>query len=239
VKRKCTETLPKKRREMMKGTMVYKVCRAGQAPRIDGNFDKLAWKKAGIVLIGNRMGAKPAFMPYAQARMMYSRENLYLIFRVRDRYVRCLTAEINGPVWEDACIEFFFAPDTAQPGRYFNLEVNCLGIPLMHYNTVPDKEIRPLEPADIRKIEIANSLPGLIDPELKEPVTWTVEYRIPIGMLEKYSRITCPEPGVEWRANFYKIAENSSNPHYLTWSPVKSEVPNFHLPDYFGLLKFG
>jgi hypothetical protein len=57
-------------------------------------------------------------------------------------------------------------------------------------------------------------------------------------MFEKYSQVTYPKPGVEWRANFYKIAENNSNPHFITWSVVINDQPNFHLPQYFGLVKF-
>jgi hypothetical protein len=223
---------------MVKGAFIYEVYRIGQTMKIDGDWNKPQWEERKAVLIDNYMGSPPGYFPGVKARMMYDRENLYLIFMVRDRYVRCLTAEINGPVWEDACVEFFFSPDTGFPGRYFNLEINCGGTPLMHYNRIPDKDITPLDANDIKRIEIAHSLPGRIDPEIQEPVTWTVEYRIPVEMLEKYSKITHPEPGIEWRANFYKIAENSSNPHYLTWSPVENDEPNFHLPQYFGLIKF-
>lgn len=169
---------------------------------------------------------------------MYDDENLYIIFLVKDRYVRCITKDFNGPVWEDACVEFFFSPDTIFPERYFNLEINCGGTPLMHYNVIPGKEITKLEINDIEMIEIAHSLPQIIDPEINELVEWTVEYRIPLVMPGKYSKINHPKSGINWKANFYKIAENSSNPHYLTWSIVDNCKPDFHLPRFFGLLKF-
>jgi len=91
---------------------------------------------------------------------------------------------------------------------------------------------------DIKKIEIAHSLPQIVDPEITEPVTWTLEYRIPLVMLEKYSNVTRPKQGVVWKANFYKIAEKTSNPHYITWSVIENDKPNFHLPKFFGTLKF-
>jgi hypothetical protein len=169
---------------------------------------------------------------------MYDDNNLYLIFQVKDRFVRCITTEYNGPVWEDSCVEFFFAPDSDQPLRYFNLEINCGGTPLMRYTIIPRKKFTTLSAADIKMIEIAHSLPRIVDPEIREPVIWSIEYRIPITMLEKYSRVTYPEPGTVWRANFYKISENSSNPHYITWSLVDVIAPDFHLPQFFGLLNF-
>lgn len=108
----------------------------------------------------------------------------------------------------------------------------------MHYNTVPRKESKKVENEDLQKIELAHSLPQIIDPEMSDPVTWTLEYRIPFAMLEKFSNVTRPGKGVEWRANLYKIAENSSNPHYITWSVVENDKPNFHMPRFFGILKF-
>ena len=54
------------------------------------------------------MGTIPEFRPAVKAKMTYDDENLYVIFRVQDRYVRCITKDFNGPVWEDSCVEFFF-----------------------------------------------------------------------------------------------------------------------------------
>jgi hypothetical protein len=205
---------------------------------IDADWNKPQWQHCNAVMIENYMGSIPKFRPTVQAKMMYDDENLYIIFSVRDRYVRCITKDINGPVWEDACVEFFFSPDTSFPERYFNLEINCGGTPLMHYNIIPGEDITMLAVNDIEMIEIAHSLPRIIDPEITEPVTWTIEYRIPLVLIQKYSNITRPEPGIIWKANFYKIAENSSNPHYLTWSFVDNIEPDFHLPQFFGLLRF-
>jgi hypothetical protein len=81
-------------------------------------------------------------------------------------------------------------------------------------------------------------LPKVVDPEIKDSITWTIEYRIPLSMLEKFSEVTRPKPGVVWKANFYKTASQSSNPHYITWSVVDNPVPNFHLPQFFGTLEF-
>jgi len=222
----------------MKQTSVYHVYRLNQSMKIDGNWFKPQWEKVKPLDITNYMGTVPEFRPAVQAKMMYNDENLYLIFRVQDRYVRCITNEYNGLVWKDSCVEFFFSPDTSLPLRYFNLEINCGGTPLMHYNVIPRKEFTVIPPDDIKMIEIAHSLPQLVDPEIKEPVTWTVEYRIPYTILEKHSKVIHPGRGITWRANFYKISENSSNPHYMTWSVVDNINPDFHLPQFFGLLKF-
>jgi hypothetical protein len=222
----------------MKKEYIYNVHRLNQSMKIDGDWDKPQWQSIKVIEINNFMGDMPAFHPKAKAKMMYDDENLYLIFHVEDRYVRCITSTSNGPVYEDSCVEFFFSPDVISPLKYFNLEINCGGTPLMRYNTVPRKEYISMQDVDFKQIEIAHSLPRIVDPEISEPVTWTIEYRLPLIMLEKYSKITKPEKGVSWRANFYKIAEKGSNVHFLTWSLVENPKPDFHLPQFFGRIEF-
>jgi hypothetical protein len=218
--------------------LTYEVVRARKAVKIDADWNKAVWKKTKPVVIEKYMGAIPPFKPTVEAKMMYDDANVYVIFRVQDKHVRSLVQEYNGNVSGDACVEFFFSPDSSLPERYFNLEVNAGGTPLIFYVTKPWTGFQKLEAEDIKQIEIAHSLPEKIDPEISEPVTWTLEYRIPLSMLKKFSNVTDPKPGVVWKANFYKTASQSSNPHWITWSYVDNPKPNFHLPQFFGTLIF-
>src|SRR5687767_8395879 len=90
---------------------VYKVAKLKRAMKIDANWDKREWRKVKELEITNYMGKIPAFQPIAKAKMMYDSENLYVIFKVHDNFVRLQTQKFNGKVFEDACVEFFFAPD--------------------------------------------------------------------------------------------------------------------------------
>lgn len=211
---------------------VYKVQKAKYPISVNDGWNQAEWKKTKYVKIQNYMGDIPAFKPSAEAKMRYDDEYIYVIYRVKDQYVRSITQKINGPVWQDSAVEFFFSPEADNPMNYFNLEINCGGTPLLHHKT-----IRPTV-EDIQKIEIKSSLPKVVDPEIKNPVTWTMSFKIPLSMLEKYTNVVRPKPGVAWRANFYKIAEINSNPHYITWNEVKNDKPQFHLPKFFGILKF-
>ena len=217
---------------------VYKVKRVGQQMEIDGEWEKDVWKSVKAISINNFMGKIPSFKPQAKAKMMYDDRFLYVIFRVKDRHVRIQTTNFNGPVSGDACVEFFFAPDSNFPERYFNLEINAGGVPLMGYHINGHKEYTMLQPEELKQLKIAHSLPARLDQEISQPVTWTVECRIPLSVLKKYSNIAVPEKGSIWRANFYKTSSRSSNPHWITWAPVESPKPNFHLPGYFGTLLF-
>ena len=218
----------------------YAVSRMSAPIPIDGNWDKPQWQNVKAIEINNYMGGMPSFKPTVQAKMMYDDNNLYVIFKVDDAFVRCNTKEINGPVWEDNCVEFFFSPDVQYPLKYFNLEINCGGVPLMHYNAVASKEIIDLKPEEIKDIEIAHSYTPVSDEEIPGPLTWTLEYKIPLALLEKYANVTHPGKGVSWRANYYKIAHKSSNPHYMSWSFVDIDPKDvdMHTPEFFGELKF-
>jgi len=217
---------------------IYHVVSTDRPLPIDGVWDKPEWSEVEANEITHFSWIDPDFRPLTHVKMCYDQDYVYVIFQVQDQYVRALATEINGEVWEDAAVEFFFAPDTAKPMIYFNLEINCIGTPLMFYIQKPMTDYIMLPEADIRKIKIASSLQGPIEEEIADPITWTIEYKIPLAMIDFYANVTMPAPGVTWKANFFKIATNNSNEHFVTWSPVISENPNFHQPQYFGCLKF-
>ena len=219
---------------------VYEVVKTKKPFKVDSNWDKKQWKKVKPIAISNFIRENPDFKPKVQAKMVYDKDNLYVIFKVEDKYVRCITDRINGSVWRDSAVEFFFSPDSEKPLQYFNLETNCGGTALMqfHANIDGKRESKRIPEEDIREIEIVASMPKIVDPEITEEVTWTIEYRIPLTVLQKHSAITTPAKGVEWKANFYKIAEITSSPHHATWSVVDLPHPTFHTPEFFGRLIF-
>ena len=108
----------------------------------------------------------------------------------------------------------------------------------MSFRSSPETDLQRLPDEEIQQIEIAHSMPEVVDPEITDSITWTLEYRMPLEILTKYSEVTRPESGAKWRANFYKIAEINSNPHYITWSKVRNQEINFHQPEFFGVLEF-
>lgn len=222
----------------VKEAPVYNVSKLKGEIKIDADWNKTQWKKIKPIEIKLYMGNVSSFQPEVQAKMMFDLNNLYVIFRVKDRFVKSVVTDYNGPVSTDSCVEFFFSPDSEFPLKYFNLEINAGGTPLMFYIEKPMSEVSRLMPDELKQIEIAHSLPAKVDPEITEPVTWTIEYRLPISILSKYSNVTKPASGVVWKANFYKTGSKTSNPNYLTWSFVDNPQPNFHLPQFFGTLNF-
>jgi len=81
-------------------------------------------------------------------------------------------------------------------------------------------------------------LSNIFTNEITEPLEWNLEYSIPVSVLKKYMKVDDPGPGVTWRANFYKCADKTSHPHWLTWALVDYPRPKFHLPEFFGRIVF-
>jgi hypothetical protein len=222
----------------VRAQLTYAVSALDEQMPIDGRWDKPQWSNIAALKIEKRMGEEPRFRPATEAKVRYDAANVYVIFRVRDKYVKSTVTTYNGHVSGDSCVEFFFAPDANKPLQYFNLEVNAGGTPLIFFITNPWTDYVKLPDTAIARIEIAHSLPDVVDPEIADEVTWTIEYKIPLDMLKGFTNVTMPAPGVSWKANFYKTGSNTSNPHYYTWSPVSNPVPNFHLPAFFGRINF-
>jgi hypothetical protein len=218
--------------------MVYKVSRQTSPPKLDAGWDQPPWKAIPSALIANYMGEKPVHFPTAEVKVTYDELSVYVLFQVADRYVRAVAEAHQGNVWEDSCVEFFFTPGPDVSKGYFNLEMNCGGTMLFHFQPGAGTDRIVLSKKECDKVWRTHSLPRIVDPEIDAPVTWTVAYQIPIDLLKKYSPVTTPTPNAAWRANFYKCGDKTSHPHWLTWAPVDSAKPNFHLPEFFGFLEF-
>jgi hypothetical protein len=162
------------------------------------------------------------------------------MFRVEDRYVRCTRTAYMSDVWRDSCVEFFVQPKPAR--GYFNFEFNCGGALLCSHVVDPTRtangfvDFTRLPEHDGRQVTVVPSLPPVVEPEIREPVEWTLAFSIPFALMTKYVGPIGPVAGQTWRANLYKCAEDNSHPHWAAWSPV--DEPNFHLPRCFGTIQF-
>ena len=66
--------------------------------------------------------------------------------------------------------------------------------------------------------------------------SWEVALVVPYSAFFLH-RITSLD-GQTIRANFYKCGDNLETPHFLSWNPIELEKPNFHCPEFFGMLRF-
>lgn len=217
----------------------YLVSPINQPTSIDAVWDKSAWSRVAALRLNHAMGKPPAHFPNTQLKMVYDDRSIILIFLVEDRFVRAVAERHQDAVYKDSCVEFFFTPGSDSADGYFNLEMNCSGKMLLHFQKVPRKDSISVSELDLQRMEIAHSLPGRVEPEIEQPTVWTVECRLPVAILQNYfPTLQTPKPGVRWKANFQKCADDTSHPHWLTWAKIDHSTPDFHRPESFGTLVF-
>ena len=220
--------------------MNYTVRRASAAPQLHVEWSDPVWAQADTLEIQHFRPESSGHHPQTAARLLYDQHGIYGIFRIQDRYVRCLWTQYHDPVWKDSCVEFFAQP---KPERgYFNFEFNCCGAFLCCYITNPERTPEGFKefikvPAGIGEtIRTRSSLPARIETEIVEPVVWTLSFFIPFALFKHYLGPLGTSAGQEWRGNFFKCADETSHPHWASWSPV--DELNFHRPDCFGAIRF-
>ncbi len=222
-------------------SLVYRINRCESPSRLVLDWDAPEWQRADVVHINNFRPESSDHRPEVLARLLWSDTGFHGIYKVADRYVRCVRTDYFSEVWKDSCVEFFVKPKEGK--GYFNFEFNCGGAFLCYYIT--DHRRSPAGFAKAEKIpaglaagiQVRSSMPRVVDPEIAEPTTWFLSFSIPFSILEHYTGAARPLPGERWRGNFFKCAEEVSHPHWAAWSPVPEL--NFHLPECFGDLVFG
>lgn len=173
------------------------------------------------------------YQPQVSFRIAYTNDAILVHYKVVEDSVRAKYGEDNGSVWTDSCVEFFSIP--ARDGVYYNLECNCIATILLAVGSErSNREMAPLEITD--QVKRWASLGRETFEEKIGECTWEVALQISYKVFFKHT-ITKLD-GMVVRANFYKCGDELQKPHFLSWSPIKIEKPDFHRPDFFGLLEF-
>ncbi len=167
--------------------------------------------------------------PEASVEITNDRKALYLRYRVKGEQLRAATIEDQGPVWEDSCVEFF----CQVPGEkhYYNFETNCIGAMVASRRLGRAEEVVPFSPKEMAQIERQCSYPKEAFEEKDGIFEWHVELRIPLPLIFRNTKPVFPQ---KLRVNFYKCADKTKKPHFVSWQPIKLPHPDFHCPQFFG-----
>lgn len=176
--------------------------------------------------------AEYPYCPDVEFRIAHTEDAILLHYKVKEASVRAVAGKDNGPVWEDACVEFFSVP--AGDGVYYNVECNCVGRLLIGAGAGRDnRRHAPQEVLD--KVQRWSSIGSEDFPERIGECSWEVALVIPYSAFFLHDIRSLD--GKTIRANFYKCGDKLQTPHFLSWSPIGLPSPNFHCPEYFGTLK--
>ncbi len=190
---------------------------------VDGLGNDAPWSKATPVAWDTDYPGKPTGI-VTRVRFFYSPQALYVLWQLESAGLNVdrsrSLSEPRPKLYEEDCVELFFTPDPARPWHYYEMEVGPFG----HFwdldidrrtaksDTTWSSGARIATTRDPAKrtatIEAAFTAPDIV----KALVPGA---RLPIGLY----RMEGPDPRV-----------------YLAWSPPRTEKPNFHVPEAFGVL---
>ena len=189
--------------------------------KVDGEAD---WDNIPFVSIDKVLWTED-YGIRARGQLCYDDDNLYVHMSAVEKDIRAENTEPLSHVCEDSCLEFFFMfPDSE---NYFNFEINPNGCLCVQFG--PEKTDR----INIVRDDAAEYFDIRTD---RTSDGWDVFYRIPL----KFIQLFYPDYrfGGEISANMYKCGNKTVNKHYLSWTQIDLDTPNFHCPEYFGKMRF-
>jgi hypothetical protein len=173
------------------------------------------------------------YKPEVRFNIAWGGREIYIKYYVREEHVKAEKSATNEMVCEDSCVEFFVSPE--DDGLYYNFEFNPIGTALMGsgHNRNDSTRAETTLVDGIRRLTTMGNKPFA---EISGDISWSLTLAIPFETFFRH-RVNNLE-GKSFRANFYKCGDRLSNPHFVTWNPIGTERPDYHRPEYFGLLKF-
>ena len=167
-----------------------------------------------------------SYHPLTTFSVAHSDTAMYIDFFVRCNYLRAVNSHNNDPVHQDSCVEFFVTPGKEQP--YRNFEFNCIGTihaarrtDRHHGEKMTDEEL-----ATVRRLASCGTRPFN---EIEGLFSWNLTVAIPLDLIGVEYK---GEP-IELFGNFYKCADLTADPHFLSWAPINTPEPDFHRPECF------
>jgi len=157
----------------------------------------------------------------------HNSHSIFLKFFVEENEIRANITKTNGAVWKDSCVEFFISFNES---GYYNFEFNCIGTVLAAFGK--NRNERTFLPEEVlKKIETQTKLT-----KGSNRFYWKMLIVIPIQTFIHDSFQSLD--GIIGKGNFYKCGDELSQSHYLVWSKIHSDKPDFHLPQFFGEIRF-
>lgn len=172
------------------------------------------------------------YAPEVSVEVKHDSATMTLLFKVREQYTKAEIKETNGRVWTDSCVEFFIS--FGDEG-YYNLETTCAGVELLGFKDSEGVTTHAPESL-IDSILKKGTYVGNSFPEKEGDNSWQIEIQIPCSAFFHHKLESFD--GIKARGNFFKCGDDLSHPHFLSWSPIDTPKPNFHVPQFFGDIEF-
>lgn len=181
-----------------------------------------------------------SYQPNSRFFVLYDVDSLYVLLLTQGKFEVFPRTEEHGhqaPVHQDSCLEIFFSP--LENEYFYNFECNSKGAYKIAYGTnqkpryllneeeLDEVVISPLRSRDVRLTGVSFEF------------DWGVFLRIPRSLFSGFvGQEVIFSEGNSLATNAYKCGDLTAEAHFGCWSPIENEVPNFHMPEFFGEFMF-
>lgn len=180
----------------------------------------------------NNWQAEFPYSPEVKFHMAHNGAELFIKFSVTEDCTMAKITEDNGEVWTDSCVEFFLSLDES---GYYNFEFTCIGKALLGFRKERPAAVHAT-PEIMETIKRFPTLGTSNFDEKKGKNHWELTVALPATALFRHSLKKWS--GVKATANVYKCGDNLSQPHFMSWQPVNTLKPDFHVPACFTTVEF-
>ncbi len=201
---------------------------------VTGNGDAAAWQAVPWEPLAARTAERRPYQ--TRVKTLYSKTGLYVLMEAEDRTLTATMNEDFLDLWNEDVFEFFLWPDERYT-VYFEYEISPLGyeLPILIPN-FGGKFLgwRPWHYEGPRKTQKATTAIGGPKQSGATVTGWKAEVYVPYDLLRPLQNVP-PQPGTQWRANFYRVDYDGGKSTSWDWSRVG---PSFHEFTKFGTLVF-
>lgn len=166
------------------------------------------------------------YRPKTLAKIYRDDAGINIRMRSYENEIRAEMTERNSEIYTDSCMEFFFNATPEDTAAYMNFEVNPKGI--MYIGFSPTGHRNGTGPIPAPENDYFS-----MEADIKESY-WEISYRVPYEFIKKHFASFDINKAKYIKANFYKCGDMTKYPHYAVWNMIENDIPNYHLPQFFG-----
>lgn len=217
----------------------YTIMQASGAITVDGVMNEADWQQAptiDFIFPWDDVSRKPP--QSTVARMLWDRQNLYIIYQCVDPYLDSEVTEKDGPVYEEDAVEIFATPNPDNLNAYFGYEMNINGA-LLDYMAF-DAGVKRTENIHFEweneGVQIATTYEGTLNDHSDRDQGWILEMAIPFDNFRHLGAQIPPRDDDLWRLNLNRTKGDKGQ--FSMWSDSHAPEASFHHSAYFGKATF-
>lgn len=171
-----------------------------------------------------------SYKPLTSFSLARGVKDLYVRFFVHGNCLRAVHGVDQSPVEEDSCVGLTLKSPAEED--VYDFAFNCIGTCAAYKNSLGQK--KRIDASLLSQIRRFTDLGRRPFCEMEGLFNWQLVVAIPFSLIG----LSLDKPSQFLTGNFYKRADATSLPHYLSWAPVKSKLTEFAQPEFFGEIEF-